>query len=81
MTVKIHRGHVMRKMHAGSLPELVRVADGLGESAATSWAIYNKVVARQEQELRVVPGSSSSRRKIPPTAIRSQPLGLRILRA
>jgi FixJ family two-component response regulator len=36
MTVKVHRGQVMRKMHAGSLPELVRMADGLGEPAATS---------------------------------------------
>jgi FixJ family two-component response regulator len=36
MTVKVHRGHVMRKMHAGTLPELVRMADRLGESAATS---------------------------------------------
>src|SRR5258705_2512985 len=27
MTVKVHRGQVMRKMHAGSLPELVRMAD------------------------------------------------------
>ena len=30
MTVKVHRGQVMRKMHAGSLPELVRIADRLG---------------------------------------------------
>ena len=30
MTVKVHRGQVMRKMHAGSLPELVRMADRLG---------------------------------------------------
>jgi FixJ family two-component response regulator len=36
MTVKVHRGQVMRKMHAGSLPELVRMADRLGESAQTS---------------------------------------------
>ena len=36
MTVKVHRGQVMRKMHAGSLPELVRMADWLGESIATS---------------------------------------------
>jgi FixJ family two-component response regulator len=35
MTVKVHRGQVMRKMRAGSLPELVRMADRLGVSAGT----------------------------------------------
>jgi RNA polymerase sigma factor (sigma-70 family) len=29
MTVKIHRGNVMRKMKAGSLPDLARMADKL----------------------------------------------------
>jgi FixJ family two-component response regulator len=29
-TVKIHRGNVMRKMGAGSVPDLVRMADALG---------------------------------------------------
>jgi FixJ family two-component response regulator len=36
MTVKVHRGQVMRKMHAGSLPELVRMADRLDGSVVTS---------------------------------------------
>ena len=36
MTVKVHRGQVMRKMHAGSLPELVRMADRLGVRTTTS---------------------------------------------
>jgi FixJ family two-component response regulator len=36
MTVKVHRGQVMRKMHAGSLPGLVRMADRLGVPTTTS---------------------------------------------
>jgi FixJ family two-component response regulator len=36
MTVKVHRGQVMRKMQAGSLPELVRMADRLAVSTSTS---------------------------------------------
>ena len=34
MTVKIHRRHMMRKMHASRIVELVRIADQLGLSAA-----------------------------------------------
>ena len=36
MTVKVHRGQVMRKMLAKSLPELVRMADRLGAPTVTS---------------------------------------------
>jgi FixJ family two-component response regulator len=34
VTVKIHRGQVMRKMSAGSLPDLVRMADRLDRANA-----------------------------------------------
>jgi len=36
MTVKAHRGQVMRKMKAASLPELVRMADRVGAPNTTS---------------------------------------------
>jgi FixJ family two-component response regulator len=36
MTVKVHRGQVTRKMHAGSLPELVRMAGRLGVPTSMS---------------------------------------------
>jgi FixJ family two-component response regulator len=36
VTVKVHRGQVMRKMRAKSLPELVRMADRLGVQSASS---------------------------------------------
>jgi FixJ family two-component response regulator len=36
MTVKVHRGQVMRKMQAGSLPGLVRIADRLTAPTRTS---------------------------------------------
>ena len=36
ITVKVHRGQVMRKMHAASLPDLARMADKLNLTAAKS---------------------------------------------
>jgi FixJ family two-component response regulator len=30
ITVKVHRGHVMRKLNANSMPDLVRKAESLG---------------------------------------------------
>lgn len=36
ITVKIHRGNMMRKMQAKSLAELVRMADALGIRAASA---------------------------------------------
>jgi FixJ family two-component response regulator len=38
MTVKIHRGNVMRKMQASSLPDLARMADQLAHAGAASKA-------------------------------------------
>ena len=39
MTVKVHRGHTLRKMQAKSLVEMVRMADKLGVSTEKSEAI------------------------------------------
>jgi len=36
ITVKVHRGQVMRKMSAASLPDLARMADKLNLAAAKS---------------------------------------------
>ena len=36
VTVKVHRGQVMHKMRARSLPELVRMADQVGRATGTS---------------------------------------------
>jgi FixJ family two-component response regulator len=42
MTVKVYRGHVMRKMQAGSLPRLVRMADQLAVRP-TTWSPTRRV--------------------------------------
>jgi FixJ family two-component response regulator len=36
ITVKAHRGEMMRKMNAGSVPDLVRMADRLSTNRMTS---------------------------------------------
>jgi len=36
MTVKLHRSHIMQKMRASSLVDLVRMADRLGVSSKAS---------------------------------------------
>jgi FixJ family two-component response regulator len=43
VTVKVHRGQVMRKMLAKSLADLVRMADTLGVHVGRSEALYPKV--------------------------------------
>jgi FixJ family two-component response regulator len=43
VTVKVHRGQVMRKMLAKSLADLVRMADTLGVNVGRSQALYPKV--------------------------------------
>ncbi len=44
-TIKIHRGHVMLKMHADSMADLVRMADKLGLSACRKRTPPTAVVA------------------------------------
>ena len=38
ITVKVHRGQVMRKMQARSLPDLVRMADRIAPQPECCWA-------------------------------------------
>ena len=47
-TVKLHRGQIMRKMQAKSLPQLVRFADRLGVSATLDKQAALSVVDRRD---------------------------------
>ena len=38
ITLKAHRGRAMRKMKAGSLPELARMADKIAQTNSTPYA-------------------------------------------
>ena len=49
-TVKVHRARVMQKMEAGSLADLVRMADTLGSLAASGTAAGIHSAARQDAE-------------------------------
>jgi FixJ family two-component response regulator len=42
-TVKVHRGHIMQKMRASSLADLVRTAEKLGIFGHTAWPAWTKV--------------------------------------
>jgi FixJ family two-component response regulator len=44
VTVKMHRGQVMRKMKAQSLVQLVRMADKIGISSETEPPTYEKLI-------------------------------------
>jgi FixJ family two-component response regulator len=40
MTVKVHRGQVMRKMRASSMPEVVRMADRLAWASSNAADVF-----------------------------------------
>ena len=63
MTVKVHRGQVMRKMRARSVPELVRVADRLaGACSHVAGDLYQDRSASRPASPELVPAADEHAR-------------------
>jgi len=50
ITIKVRRSHIMRKMQAASLPELVRMADRLNQQAEDGLALVTAGPATAEDK-------------------------------